>query len=139
MNTKEQILNWDRQDITVLRDLIAEQNRTMEKSECPEFEEIDLSDLPSAIEVPNVISAYPVWAIDVKGRALVGAGVDEVEDLDEILEWYATSRSDMQQEYIIRGYESVEKIIGAGNLTSSRVNLPAGWRGKRVKIILLDP
>lgn len=139
MNTKEQILNWDRQDITVLRDLIAEHTRIMAKSENPEFEEIDLSDLPSAIEVPDIISTYPVWAIDAKGRALVGATADEVENLDEILEWYATSRSDMQQEYIIRGYEYVEKIVGVGNLTSSRVNLPAGWRGKRVKVILLDP
>ena len=43
------------------------------------------------------------------------------------------------KEYLITGYESTEKVVGPNNATSSRVNLPVDWRGKRVHIIRLDP
>lgn len=119
--------NWDMQDITILQEIIKENNN------------INLADLPSAIPVPELITTYPVWSIDMHGRALVGVVADQVEDLSDILEWYAISRKEMQQDYIIRGYESVEKVVGSGNLRSSRVNLPVGWKGKRVRVILLDP
>lgn len=138
MDTKEKIMDWNKQDITVLRDLIAEQNKILANSEVPELEEVDLSDLPSAVEVPEIISDYPVWAIDVKGRALVGAGLDEIESLSKVLEWYAADTTP-HQEFHVKGYEQVEKFVTPGSKTSSRVYVPKGWEGKRVLVIRLNP
>lgn len=124
-----EVAAWDKQDITVLRDIVAQ------VGDNPEELGIDMADLPSAIPVPDQIADYPVWAIDAMGQALVGAAADEVENLSEILAGYAASVHD----YHYRGYDSVEKLVGPGNATSSRVNLPADWRGKRVRIIRIDP
>lgn len=129
MELKQQIMTWDKQDITVLRDLIAQ------AGDHSEDQGIDLSDLPSAIPVPEQIAGYPVWAIDAQGHALVGVAVDEIEPLADVLGWY----SHQLREYHYQGFDSVEKIVGPGNATSSRVNLPVDWRGKRVQVILIDP
>jgi len=39
----------------------------------------------------------------------------------------------------ISGYEALEKTVRSGNQSSSRVNLPPDWQGKRVMIVRLDP
>jgi hypothetical protein len=124
---KELIAAWDKKDINELRDLVALAG-----------DDLDLSDLPSAVSIPDSIAAYPVWSMDVLGRALVGPAADEVEELAEIIKWCATKNENLLKTYTIRGYWSTEKIVGPGNRSSSRVNLPAHWRGKRVQVILLD-
>ena len=40
--------------------------------------------------------------------------------------------------YDIEGYDLLTKTVGGGNASSSRINLPLSWKGKRVKVILLD-
>jgi hypothetical protein len=124
---KELIAAWDKKDINELRDLVALAG-----------DDIDLSSLPSAVEIPESLTTYPVWSMDVLGRALVGPAADEVEELAEIIKWCATKNENLLKTYTIRGYWSTEKVVGPGNLSSSRVNLPAHWRGKRVQVILLD-
>lgn len=120
------IMAWDLQDIKVLRDLILESDN------------VDLSALPSAIPVPELISTYPVWAIDAKGRALVGAGADEIEELSDILNWYGADQTP-SKEFKICGFEHVEKLVTPGSKTSARVYVPKSWEGKRVVVIRLDP
>ena len=124
---KDLIAAWDKKDITELRELVAIAG-----------DDLDLSDLPSAVAIPDSIAAYPVWSMDVQGRALVGPAADEVEDLSEIIKWCATKNENLLKTYTIRGFWSTEKVVGPGNRSSSRVNLPAHWRGKRVQVILLD-
>ena len=38
----------------------------------------------------------------------------------------------------IRGVEIKYKIAGKGNATSSRINLPKSWEGKKVVIIRVE-
>lgn len=81
-----EIAAWDMQDISVLRDLISEirdyRDENGERVDTERF--IDMTSLPSA-EIPaDIDTTYPVWAIDAQGRALVGAGADSIETLDEI-------------------------------------------------------
>ncbi|MCK5138264.1 MAG: DUF2080 family transposase-associated protein [Thermodesulfovibrionia bacterium] len=37
-----------------------------------------------------------------------------------------------------KGYALEEKKVGRGNASSSRVNLPLSWVGKKVAVILLE-
>jgi putative transposon-encoded protein len=37
-----------------------------------------------------------------------------------------------------RGYALKEKTVGRGNASSSRVNLPKAWEGKKVAVVLLQ-
>ena len=120
------VMAWDLQDIKVLRDLIFESD------------DVDLSALPSAIPVPELISTYPVWAIDAKGQALVGQTTDEIEDLSSILDWYAEDNIP-PQDFSLKGYDRIEKLVTPGSKTSSRVYVPKSWQGKRVAVIRLDP
>jgi len=124
---KEQIAAWDLKNINELRDLVALAG-----------DDLDISNLPSAVAIPDSIAAYPVWSMDAQGQALVGPSADEVEDLSEIIKWCATRNENLLKTYTIRGFWSTEKVVGPGNRSSSRVNLPAHWRGKRVQVILLD-
>ena len=41
-------------------------------------------------------------------------------------------------EFNIPGHDIEYKTVGRGNATSSRVNLPSVWEGKRVAVVLLD-
>ena len=38
----------------------------------------------------------------------------------------------------LEGYDIKNKIVGKGNATSSRINLPLSWKGKKVAVILLE-
>ena len=38
----------------------------------------------------------------------------------------------------IEGLEIKYKITGKGNATSSRINLPLSWEGKKVAVVLLE-
>ena len=119
----DRVMAWDLQDIAVLRGLVAQAD-----------DDLDLSDLPSAIPVIDQIAGYPVWAIDAHGRALVGPNADKIETLTDVLSFYAIGRHD----YHTPGYDATDKTVGPGNNHSSRINMPLSWRGKRVRVILLD-
>lgn len=41
-------------------------------------------------------------------------------------------------EFNFKGYALEEKIVGRGNASSSRVNLPLSWVGKKVAVVLLE-
>ena len=36
------------------------------------------------------------------------------------------------------GFEIKNKTVGKGNASSSRINLPLSWEGKKVAVILLE-
>ena len=36
------------------------------------------------------------------------------------------------------GYDIENKTVGKGNATSSRINLPLSWEGKKVAVVLLE-
>jgi hypothetical protein len=73
--TAEKIKAWDKQDIYELRELISE------LGDDPEAYGVDMSCLPT-VEIPHdVNTAYPVWAMDVDGDMLVGAGDLEIMSL----------------------------------------------------------
>ncbi|MCK4678597.1 MAG: DUF2080 family transposase-associated protein [Bacteroidales bacterium] len=38
----------------------------------------------------------------------------------------------------LEGHEIKYKKVGRGNASSSRVNLPASWEGKKIAIVLLE-
>jgi len=44
---------------------------------------------------------------------------------------------DKIHEFNIKGYEAIEKTVRSGN-TSSRINLPADWIGKKVMVVRLE-
>jgi hypothetical protein len=74
------IAAWDRQNITVLRDLIAELSAACEDTE--EF--IDMSALPTAAIPTDIDTTFPVWAVDVHGNALVGNDARDIQTLDQV-------------------------------------------------------
>ena len=88
----EQVRAWNpSESIEDLRDLLVEVhevlgavNQIAHQGDGEERYGIDMSDLPS-IEIPEgVDTAYPVWAVDKRGMALVGPGADEVESVEEV-------------------------------------------------------
>jgi len=121
------IAAWDLQDIKVLRDLIAQDTDGI----------VNITNLPSAMVVPERIATYPVWAIDSQGMALVGPCADHIESLTEVYDSYPIARMSMQT-YTTVGTESFYKTVGPGNDHSSRINMPTACIGKRVRVILLD-
>ena len=48
---------------------------------------VRMDSLPSAPIPEGVDTAYPVWAVDKRGMALVGPGADEVESVEEVRAW----------------------------------------------------
>lgn len=46
-------------------------------------------------------------------------------------------RSKMHK-FNFKGYALEEKTVGRGNASSSRVNLPLSWVGKKVAVVLLE-
>lgn len=38
----------------------------------------------------------------------------------------------------LKGYNIEYKTVGGGNTSSSRVNLPLAWEGKKVAVVLLE-
>ena len=41
-------------------------------------------------------------------------------------------------DFNLKGYDIEYKIVGRGNPSSSRVNLPLSWVGKKVAVVLLE-
>ncbi|MBP1927577.1 hypothetical protein J2741_000124 [Methanolinea mesophila] len=82
----EAIMNWDREDVYVLLEMINGLDRLVEEH-FPGEKFIDLSRLPS-VPIPELDVAcvpYPVWAMDVHERCLVGDRELWVEPLENLL------------------------------------------------------
>lgn len=86
----------------------------------------------------------------------VGAGVGIEEDpedrpvailsptpeiVDEVgLAWllYAEFTREPVHVFYVSGYEAIERTVRAGSQSSSRINLPPDWRGKRVLVVRVE-
>lgn len=94
-NLVEEIKNWDRKDIKVLKEKLEELDTAITnmiindpvQNEVKLADYIDLSSLPS--EPFNALEGHedaPIWAIDKNRMALVGEFTIESEK--ELLEWF---------------------------------------------------
>jgi hypothetical protein len=84
-----QIAAWDLQDVRKLRDLLVELGAYRgELGYINAGDYVDFSDLPSAPIPEDIDTAYPVWAMDVQGYALVGLGARDIEHIDKIRDRY---------------------------------------------------
>jgi hypothetical protein len=81
-----EIRAWDMEDISRLVELLAKLDEIVDladgRVEMQDYVRMD--SLPSAPIPEGVDTAYPVWAIDKRGMALVGLGADEVESVEEV-------------------------------------------------------
>jgi hypothetical protein len=46
--------------------------------------------------------------------------------------------TDAKHEFKIVGFEAIKRIVRSGSQTSSRINLPPDWQGKKVMVIRLE-
>lgn len=127
----ERVNSWDRENVRELKNII---DQIAEVERDAGVSRFDISSLPTE-EIPVGLETYPVWACDKAGRCLVGETADEVEDMDQILEWYADKPT--PHSITAHGYESVEKTAKR-NGNSSAVTLPASWLAHRVLCIRMD-
>ena len=77
---------WDTEDVSRLVELLAKLDEIVDRAdgrvEVQDYVRMDR--LPSAPIPEGVDTAYPVWAVDKRGMALVGPGADEVESVEEV-------------------------------------------------------
>ena len=77
---------WDTEDVSRLVELLARLDEIVDRAdgrvEVQDY--VRMEALPSAPIPEGVDTAYPVWAIDKRGMALVGLGADEVESVEEV-------------------------------------------------------
>ena len=81
-----EIRAWDTEDIYRLIELLTKLGEIVDRAdggvEVQDYVRMD--SLPSAPIPEGVDTAYPVWAVDKRGMALVGPGADEVESVEEV-------------------------------------------------------
>ena len=81
-----EIRAWDTEDISELVELLTRLDEIVDRAdgrvEVQDYVRMDA--LPSAPIPEGVDTAYPVWAVDKRGMALVGPGADEVESVEEV-------------------------------------------------------
>lgn len=87
----ESVKNWDCEDINDLIDILQHIDEAINDPgtafETRLEDVIDISSLPIAPEYEarvDVISAYPVWTCDKRGRCLVDLSYYDVRDIEEI-------------------------------------------------------
>ena len=77
---------WDTEDVARLVELLARLDEIVDRAdgrvELQDYVRMDW--LPSAPIPEGVDTAYPVWAVDKQGMALVGPGADEIESVEEV-------------------------------------------------------
>ena len=77
---------WDTEDVSRLVELLARLDEIVDRAdgrvEVQDY--VRMEALPSAPIPEGVDTAYPVWAVDKRGMALVGPGADEVESVEEV-------------------------------------------------------
>jgi hypothetical protein len=79
-----EIRAWDTEDISRLVELLTRLDETADRADRRAEDYVRMDSLPSAPIPEGVDTAYPVWAVDKRGMALVGPGADEVESVEEV-------------------------------------------------------
>ena len=79
-----EIRAWDTEDIYRLMELLTKLGEIVDRAGREVEYYVRMDSLPSAPIPEGVDTAYPVWAIDKHGMALVGPGADEVESVEEV-------------------------------------------------------
>jgi len=79
-----EIRAWDTEDIYRLMELLAKLDEIVDRAGRKAEDYVRMEALPSAPIPEGVDTAYPVWAVDKRGMALVGPGADEVESVEEV-------------------------------------------------------
>jgi len=81
-----EIRAWDTEDVSQLVELLTKLDEIVDRADgrvgVDDYVRMEL--LPSAPIPEGVDTAYPVWAVDRHGMALVGPGADEVESVEEV-------------------------------------------------------
>lgn len=82
----QEVRAWDTEDISDLVGLLTRLDGIGERADRRVGAEdyVQMDALPSAPIPEGVDTAYPVWAVDKRGMALVGPGADEVESVEEV-------------------------------------------------------
>ncbi|MFA5409576.1 MAG: hypothetical protein WC343_12465 [Bacilli bacterium] len=75
---------WDTEDVARLVELLTRLDEITERADRRAEDYVRMDALPSAPIPEGVDTSYPVWAVDKQGQALVGAGADEVESVEEV-------------------------------------------------------
>ena len=75
---------WDTDDVSRLVELLTKLDETTDRADRKAEDYVRMDSLPSAPIPEGVDTAYPVWAVDKRGMALVGPGADEVESVEEV-------------------------------------------------------
>lgn len=78
----DQINYWDKRNIHELKDLIDDLKASLDSSESLE-DVLDIANLPT-MPIPDDLTSYPIWAMDVHGDCLVGETLDDIEHIDSI-------------------------------------------------------
>lgn len=79
------IMNWDKQDVEQLRDMIADLHEECEQSDTDPQAFINMSNLPTAEFPAGVDTGYPVWAMDVHGNCLTGDDASDIESVEDVM------------------------------------------------------
>jgi len=88
-NLINRVNTWNHEDIRELKDVLDQIPEVLaEAGKAPRTADvIDYSDLPTE-PIPAGVETYPVWAMDKKGRCLVGDNATGIEPIEDIIEWY---------------------------------------------------
>ena len=79
-----EIRAWDTEYISRLVELLTRLDEIANRGDQSAEDYVRMDALPSAPIPEGVDTAYPVWAVDQMGMALVGPGADEVESVEEV-------------------------------------------------------
>ena len=79
-----EIRAWDTEDVSRLVELLTKLGEIVDRGGWEVEYYVRMDSLPSAPIPEGVDTAYPVWAVDKHGMALVGPGADEVESVEEV-------------------------------------------------------
>jgi len=79
-----EIRAWDTEDVSWLVELLTRLDEIANRGDQSAEDYVRMDALPSAPIPEGIDTAYPVWAVDKQGMALVGPGADEVESVEEV-------------------------------------------------------
>lgn len=79
-----EIRAWDTEDVSRLVEMLTKLDEIADRADRKAEDYVRMDSLPSAPIPEGVDTAYPVWAVDKRGMALVGPGADEVESVEEV-------------------------------------------------------
>jgi len=79
-----EVRGWDTEDVARLVELLTRLDEITDRADRRAEDYVRLDALPSAPIPEGVDTAYPVWAVDKHGLALVGEGADQVESVEEV-------------------------------------------------------